>query len=361
MKENTKYYLLTFYKFVDVLNPKKEVRAHLRFCSDIWIKGRVYIWIEWISATMTCNQGQLDAYKLYLNTHKLFNNPSDFEIKKTQVDWHKFSRMIVKFRDEIVVLWKKYTKEEINKAWNRMCIKDFKNLIDNWDPNDYIILDMRNNHEYNLWHFKNAIPAWTMNFRDLNEKIKDYKKEFWDKKIISYCTWGIRCEKSTVMMQNAWLKNTYQLDWGVVKYINTYNDWNWLGNLYVFDDRVSCEVWDKDTHTTIWECIYSSKKTDNCENCRYSPCNARIIADKKEYKKHFWFCSLECSKKALNDILVKNSSFDPMDYKGKRIEIKNNPLSRTGIMKSTKKHLLDNLDSVHFKNEFSLKEDLIID
>jgi len=361
MKKNTKYYLLTFYKFVDVENPKKEVENHLRFCCNIWIKWRIYIWTEWISSTVTCNEGQLEAYKLYLDNHKYFNNPSDFDIKKTKVDWHKFARMIVKEREEIVTLWKKYSFEEIEKAWNRMEIEDFKDLIDNWKLEDYIILDMRNNHEYKLWHFKNAIPANTMNFRELNEQIEDYKKQFWDKKIITYCTWGIRCEKSTVMMQNAWLKNTYQLDWWVVKYINTYNDGNWLGNLYVFDDRVSCDVWDKNTHTIIWECIYSDKKTDNCENCRYSPCNARIIADKKEYKKHFWFCSLECYEKSLKDILVKNCDFDYMNYKEKRIEIKNNSLLKDDTISFIKEHLELNLKWVSFNNEFSMKENLVID
>ncbi len=71
---------------------------------------------------------------------------------------------------------------------------------------------MRNNHEYKLGHFKNAIPANTMNFRELENEIEDYKKQFGEKKVISYCTGGIRCEKSTVMLQKAGLKNTYQLD-----------------------------------------------------------------------------------------------------------------------------------------------------
>jgi len=361
MKDVTKYHLLTFYKFVDVENPKWEVRRHLRFCTDIWIKWRIYIWTEWISATMTCNDWQLKAYELYLDSHKLFNNPTDFDIKKTEVENHMFSKMIVKEKEEIVALWKKYTRDEIEKAWNRMDISVFKDLLDNWKIDDYIILDMRNNHEYKLWHFKNAIPANTMNFRELNEQIEEYKKQFWDKKIISYCTWGIRCEKSTVMMQEAWLKNTFQLDWGVVKYINTYNDWNWLGNLYVFDDRVSCEVWDTETHTTIWECILSWKKTDNCENCRYSSCNARIIADKKEYKKHFWFCSEECALKSLEDILVKNCDFDSMNYKHKRIEIKNKPESKPEIIKPVIKHLESNIEGIIYKNKLSMKEDLIID
>lgn len=358
---NEKFTLLTFYKFVDVANPKDEVEKHLRFCKDIWMKGRIYIGSEGISSTVTCNEGQLQAYKMYLDSHELFNNPEDFDIKSCKVDSHKFPRMAVKHREEIVALWKKYSKEEIEEAWNRMEIDEFKDLIDNGNPDDYIILDMRNNHEYKLGHFKNAIPANTMNFRELENEIEDYKKQFWDKKVISYCTGWIRCEKSTVMLQKAWLKNTYQLDGWVVKYINTYNDGNWEGNLYVFDDRVSDFVWDDETHTTIWECNYTGKKTDNCENCRYSHCNARLIADKKEYKNHFGFCSRECADKAIASGHVKHVDFDSMHYKNERARIKVKPELEESIMNKIKTHLEEKLDWVEFNHKLSQKEDVIID
>lgn len=353
--------LLTFYKFVDVKDPKKEVEDHLRFCKDIWMKGRVYIWTEGISSTVTCNEGQLMAYKMYLNNHELFNNPDDLDIKSSKVDWHKFPRMAVKHREEIVSLGKKYKREEIEKAGNRMGIEEFKDILDNGKIDDYIVLDMRNNHEYKLWHFKNAIPANTLTFKELENEIENYKKQFWDKKVISYCTGWIRCEKSTVMLQKAWLKNTYQLDWGVVKYINTYNDGNWLGSLYVFDDRVSDFVGDENTHTTIWECVYSGKKTDNCENCRYSDCNARLIADPKEYKEHFGFCSLECAQNSIKTWLVKNADFDKMDYKIARSTIKNHPEKKEEIMQKIENHIEENLKWVEFNHETSQKEEYIMD
>ena len=78
---------------------------------------------------------------------------------------------------------------------------------------------------------------------------------------------------------------------------------------------ISKQVGDEHTHTTIGECIYSGLKTNNCENCRYSPCNARIIARPKWYKRHGGFCSQECLEKAQQDGLVKNDTFDHMDYK----------------------------------------------
>lgn len=81
--------------------------------------------------------------------------------------------------------------------------------------------------------------------------MEKYKDEFDGKKIIFYCTGGIRCEKASVIMNKAGMTELYSLQGGVVKYVNEYNDGNWLGNLYTFDGRVSTEVGDEKTHTTI--------------------------------------------------------------------------------------------------------------
>lgn len=357
-KKKEFFTLLTFYKFVDVQDPKKEVEEHSMFTRGIWMKGRIYIWTEGISATVTGNEGQIMAYKLYLAQHPLFNEPEDLDIKSCKVEWHQFPKMKVKVRDEIVVLGKKYSKEEIEAAGNRMQIDEFKELLDKWNADDYIVLDMRNDHEYRLGHFKNAIPASTLTFKELEDKVEDYKKEFGDKKVISYCTWWIRCEKSTVMLQKAGLKNTYQLDWWVVKYINTFDDWNWEGSLYVFDDRVSDIVWSEDTHSVIWKCCYSWEKTDHCENCRYSPCNARLICTPKEYKKYFGFCSQECFEAAKTNFFIKDDApFDQMNYKMQRAEIKVHPGKKGEIFEKLARHLDKHLEWKEFPNKESLKED----
>lgn len=362
MKYEEKFTLLTFYKFVDVENPEEACLEHLKFTKDIGMKGRIYIWSEGISSTVTGNEGQITAYKLYLQSHPLWKDIPDIDEKSSPVDGHQFPRMQVKVRDEIVSLGAKYTAKEIEEAWNRMQVEEFKKLLDNGHIDDYVVLDMRNNHEYKLWHFKNAIPADTMTFKELEKKIEDYKKEFGDKKIISYCTGWIRCEKSTVMLQKAGLKNTYQLDGWVVKYINKYNDGNWEGNLYVFDDRVSQQVGDEKTHTTIWECLYSGKKTDNCENCRLSSCNARIIADREEYLAHAGFCSQECADTALGTFALRTDlSMDSMKYKEKRGVIKRYPELKEKIEIEMRSHLEKQLKWVVFNHKYSQKEDFIMD
>lgn len=360
-KDRENYTLLTFYKFVDVENPEQEVEDHLTFCRWIGMKGRIYIGTEWISATVTGNEWQIIAYKLYLANHALFNNPNDLDIKSNAVDGHKFPRMSVKLKEEIVVLWQKYTASEIEAAENRIGIDEFKDLLDNGNPDEYVVLDMRNDHEYRLWHFKNAVRANTLTFRELEDKIDEYKKDFWDKKIISYCTGGIRCEKSTVMMQRAGLKNTYQLDGWVVKYINSYNDGNWQWNLYVFDDRVSAQVGDSKTHTVVWECIHSWKKTDNCENCRYSPCNARLIVDREQHEKHLGFCSQECFDAWLQDLLIKDVDFDSVNYRKARLEMRDYPEKQEKIMQELSERLKKKIWDISFRNETSQKEEFVMD
>lgn len=105
MHHRTKFHLITFYKFVNIQDPLAQVKAHLNFCTDIGMKGRIYIGEEGISATATCNNGQLAAYKLFLQTNPYFHDVHEqIDIKSSPVKQHMFEKMIVKYRQEIVAL-----------------------------------------------------------------------------------------------------------------------------------------------------------------------------------------------------------------------------------------------------------------
>ncbi len=197
------YTLLTFYKFVDIQDPEKEVKDHLAFCKDVGLKGRIYIGEEGISATLTGNDGQIKAYRMYLNNNPYFKDIPDIDIKATRVDDYYFDRMIVKYRKEIVALGTTVTQAEIEEYRKEMSAEDFKKLIDSGDLEDWVIIDMRNDYEYKLGHFKNAIPAGTINFREVPDLLDKYKQLFGEKKIIWYCTGGIRCEKLSAMVSKA--------------------------------------------------------------------------------------------------------------------------------------------------------------
>lgn len=228
MQHRTHYHLITYYKFVDITDPKSEVKAHLNFCRDIGMKGRIYIGEEGISATASCNDGQLQAYKLFLSQNRYFSDVEEqINAKLSPVHKHMFEKMIVKYRPEIVALGMKIDEASYNKSLQTLHVDGLKEVIDNND-NEWVILDMRNSYEYKLGHFKNAIPAGTINFREVEHLLNDYKEKFHNKKVLMYCTGGIRCDKLSVMLKQHGLENFYGLDGGVVNYVNTHNDGNWL-------------------------------------------------------------------------------------------------------------------------------------
>lgn len=358
MQYTPSYTLLTFYAFIDIADPYQAVKEHKQFCTDIGMKWRVYIGPEGISATMTCNEGQRLAYTNFLSHHPLFHTIEDIDTKATSVPDHQFTKMIVKYRPEIVALWKTVTAEQVKSADKQISIEEFKHIVDHNDQ-DRAILDMRNDYERQLWHFKGALPAGTVAFKEVPDLLKKYKQALHNKKVVMYCTGGIRCEKLSVLLKEEWLENFYALNGGVVKYTNTYNDGNREGNLYTFDGRVSCAVGDDATHTAIATCIYTGKQTDACENCRYSPCNARIIADPQAYRKHMGFCSSACVEAAKKDILIKNADRDSIDYKTLRSLIKQDPTQREAIIANVAHHLTKKLLHVSFPHSEPQKEKVL--
>ena len=172
---------------------------------------------------------------------KYFKDVRDVDVKANNVEGHEFEKMIVKERDEIVVLGEKVTAREVEKYDQRISTEEFKKIIDEGREDDYLILDMRNDYEYHLGHFKGAVPAGTVNFREVPTMLERYKQMANGRKIIWYCTGGVRCEKASVLMGKAGL-DVAAIDGGVVKYTNKHNDGNWLGNLYTFDGRVSTQI-----------------------------------------------------------------------------------------------------------------------
>ena len=358
MNHKTTFQLLTFYKFVDISDPQEQVASHKQFCTDIGMMGRVYIWEEWISCTVTGNSWQIQAYKMFLANNSYFQDISDIDIKATEVDGHQFDKMIVRYRSEIVALGKTVTADQVRTSDKQITIDEMKRIIDQEDQ-DREILDMRNDYERQLGHFKWAIPAGTNNFREVQDLIKKYKTKLKDKKVVMYCTWGIRCEKLSVLLAQEWVDNFYALDGGVVKYTNVHNDGNREGNLYTFDGRVSCDIGDEQTHTTIAHCIYTDVHTDNCENCRYSPCNARIIADRKAYRKHYGLCSQACREKAKQDLLIKNIDRDPVDFKSLRGIISQDPTQKESIKNNISKLIDKKTLHAEFRHQESQKEKVL--
>jgi UPF0176 protein len=163
---------------------------------------------------------------------------------------------------------------------------------------DVVFFDGRNEHEAKIGKFKNAVVPNTSTSRDFIAELESNKyDDIKDKKVISYCTGGIRCEVISAMMKKRGFKEVYQIDGGIVKYGEKYGDDGlWEGSLRVFDNRMTVNFSD---HTkTIGECTHCQGKTSNFENCAHMECNDLVlICEDCKQNPDLLFHTKECKKR----------------------------------------------------------------
>lgn len=142
---------------------------------------------------------------------------------------------------------------------------------------DVVFFDGRNAHEASIGKFKDAVVPNTNTSRDfINELESDKYDDIKDKKVITYCTGGIRCEVISSMMKKRGFKEVYQIDGGIVKYGEAYKDDGlWEGSLRVFDDRMTVDF--SENAKTIGQCVHCKGKTSNFENCAWVACNDLVL------------------------------------------------------------------------------------
>ena len=130
------------------------------------------------------------------------------------------------------------------------------------------LVDMRNHYESEIGHFKNAITPDVDTFRDSLDIIeKDLAEHKEDKKLVMYCTGGIRCEKASAYYKYKGFKNVYQLEGGIIEYTRQVNNLNlenkFLGKNFVFDHRRGERI----TDDVIANCHQCGSPCDNHVNC----------------------------------------------------------------------------------------------
>ena len=223
--------VIAFYSFFDISNPKKLKEEINLFFLLKKIKGSILVSKEGLNGTITVTQKKEKNTINYLISLGVLNENIKISNYSGQEIFKEFK---IKLKNEIVTS---------DFGLNISEIKQSKFIQPNdWDKfinkKDVKIIDTRNNYEYKIGHFKNAINPKIDTFKEFNEFIKTNKDQFKNKKVAIYCTGGIRCEKAGPLMERYGL-DTYQLKGGILKYFEQTNSKLWNGECFVFDYRVS--------------------------------------------------------------------------------------------------------------------------
>ncbi len=269
--------ILLYYKFTLVKEPELLKLWQKTLCDNLNLHGRILVSTQGINGTVG---GEVEDLKTYIKATKQYPGFKDILWKWSEGSRDNFPRMSVKVKNELVA-FETWDEVQVDKAGvvgtgTHLKPQQVNELVDK-HGDDVVFFDGRNQYEAKVGRFKNAIVPDTRTSRDFKRELESGKyDELKSKKVVTYCTGGVRCELLSAMMKQRGFEDVYQIDGGIVKYGETYGDDGlWEGQLYVFDGRMGMDF--SDHAKTIGECIHCASKTSNYENCALDSCNALVL------------------------------------------------------------------------------------
>lgn len=296
------YRVLLYYNYTTIEDPEVFAKEHLAFCKSIGLKGRILVAEEGINGTVSGTIEATEAYMEHMHADERFK---DTWFKIDKAEGHAFRKMFVRPRKELVAL---NLEDDINPhelTGKYLNPKEFKEaLLDE----DTVVLDARNDYEFDLGHFRGAVRPDIRSFRELPQWIRDNKEKFMDKKVVTYCTGGIRCEKFSGWLLREGVENVAQLHGGIAMYGKDPEVQGelWDGKMYVFDDRISVEVnhVDKQVIGKDW---FDGTPCERYINCANPECNRQILTSEENEAKHLGGCCYECAANENNRYVVAHN------------------------------------------------------
>jgi len=227
--------VLSFYEFTPLQDLKriKLLIEEARGSGDIF--GTVLIAEEGINATITGPEVEITAFIEKLRTIEGVSIPV---VKEAETMDHAFKRFKVRIKKEIVTLGKGPLDVK-NSTGKFVRPQDWEKLI---QEENTVLIDTRNEYEFSIGSFRGAINPETNSFRDFPDWIEANKQKLEGKKIAMFCTGGIRCEKASSYMIKNGYKEVYQLEGGILKFLEEQeSSSSWEGECFVFDERVAVD------------------------------------------------------------------------------------------------------------------------
>lgn len=279
--------IILFYKYISVRSPETLKIKQLALCKVLGLRGRIILSSEGINGTL---EGTRGAILRYISSMRKDTRFADIVFKHSVGTGDAFPKLSIKARDEIVTLGVpvatrkkgKYVQPKELRSWFRT-------------GEDMTILDVRNKYETAAGYFRASITPAITNFREIPKFVEDLK-EYKNKKVVMVCTGGIRCEKASRLFREKGYKNVYQLEGGIATYMKKYPGQDFLGSLYVFDNRILIQP-ENGKHSAVGKCAACGTDSERYTNCVYDPCHIHFICCALCETRQEGYCSNACRQK----------------------------------------------------------------
>jgi len=265
-----KYSIILFYKYVTIDDTKLFLEREKAVCAALCLTGRMIIASEGVNATLEGTAEDIARYRAHLARDKRFKN---VDIKETEGKGSLFPRLSIKVRSEIVSSYLPAAVDPRKQTGVHLPPHELKKWFA--EGKDFEIIDMRNDFEYAVGHFKGSHASGMDAFRDL-PKVAENFEPLKEKTVVTVCTGGVRCEKASAYLQSIGFKNVYQLEGGMHRYMEAYPGEDFDGALYTFDGRVTMDFGGE--RTIVGKCTHCGLPSEAFADCVEETCGKHFIA-----------------------------------------------------------------------------------
>jgi len=258
--------VVLFYQYVPIADPQELAVEQRARCTALGLKGRILIATEGINGTLAGPRAAIEEYAVALRADARF---ATIEMKVSAGDAGTFPKLVVKVRPEIVTLGAGPLAADGD---NHLSPAEWRRMIEE-DP-EVVLVDVRNRYESEAGRFEGAVACEIEHFRELPgalDRLAEYKKS----KVLMYCTGGIRCEKASALFRREGFEQVFQLHGGIAKYQEEFGNDHWLGECFVFDQRMTVRV--DQQMVSIGRCAHSGRSTNRFVNCLHDPCHVLFL------------------------------------------------------------------------------------
>lgn len=281
--------VILFYKYVTIEDPKALMDSVRDLATAHDLLGRVLVAEEGINGTLEGSIENTEAFALELLKDARL---ADMNVKRSEGTGKAFRKLYVKVRDEIVgtrfpknvdprVRTAPHLSPDTLRAWYE-------------EGKDFVVVDMRNDYEYQSGHFKGSVNPGLENSRDLPQALPKLE-ELKDKTVLTVCTGGVRCEKMSAFLLENGFNDVYQLENGMHAYMEKYPGKDFLGTLYTFDKRLTMDF--GGDREVIGRCKLCGDSTEKYVNCANNFCHLHFLACENCQNEEGTCCSVDCIEK----------------------------------------------------------------
>lgn len=280
---------LSFYRYFMIKDPSAYRDMLYRQWSALHCLGRIYVAREGINAQMSVPEPFIRQFLEELEqTEGLRDMPLKWAVED---DSKSFLKLIIKVRNKIVADGLSDDAYDVSNVGHHLTAEQFHYFS---ELEDSIVVDMRNDYEYKIGHFRGAMNLGSDTFREAMQEATSKLKGSEDKKILLYCTGGIRCEKASAWLKHHGFSDVNQLHGGIIeyaKYVRTQQvPSNFTGKNFVFDNRLGESIDGK----VISHCHQCGQPCDDYTNCANDQCHVLFIQCRECAEKYEGCCSEHC-------------------------------------------------------------------